>query len=116
MKLKALVVLLITLAYVGMSSAASNSLITTSPISGSSLTIPPSSVTLTTQIPLIEDANEMMVTDPSGIRVDDGTIAVSGASASIGLKPLTESGIYRVSYTHRNGEGHDQGLNEYQAR
>ncbi|MSO63743.1 MAG: hypothetical protein CK518_01580 [Actinobacteria bacterium] len=82
-----------------MSSAASNSLITTSPISGSSLTIPPSSVTLTTQIPLIEDANEMMVTDPSGIRVDDGTIAVNGASASIGLKPLTESGIYRVSYT-----------------
>lgn len=41
----------------------------------------------------------MMVTDPSGIRVDDGTIAVDGASASIGLKPLTESGIYRVSYT-----------------
>lgn len=41
----------------------------------------------------------MMVIDPSGIRVDDGTIAVNGTSASIGLKPLTESGIYRVSYT-----------------
>jgi hypothetical protein len=47
---------------------------------------------------LIADANELMVTDPSGIRVDDGTITVDGVVASIGLKPLVESGIYRVSY------------------
>jgi len=82
-----------------MVSASANSLTTTSPISGSTLTVPPSSVTLTTQVALIPDANELMVTDPSGIRVDDGTITVDGVSASIGLKPLIESGIYRVSYT-----------------
>ena len=81
-----------------MANASANSLITTIPISGSTLTTPPSSVTLTTQIELIPDANELMVTDPSGLRVDDGTITVDGVNVSIGLKALTESRIYRVSY------------------
>lgn len=82
-----------------MASASANSLITTSPTSGSTLATAPSSVTLTTQFALIPDASELIVTDPAGIRVDDGTMTVNDASASIGLKPLTESGIYRVSYT-----------------
>ena len=98
LKIKGLAALLIILSYLGMASASANSLITTSPISGSTLTTPPNSVTLTTQIDLIADANELMVTDPSGIRVDDGTITVDGVNASIGLKPLVESGIYKVSY------------------
>ena len=97
--MKRLAVLLITVAYLAMASASANSLTTTSPISGSTLTIPPNSVTITTKTLLIPDANELTVTDPSGIRVDDGTIATDGASASVGLKPLIESGIYRVSYT-----------------
>lgn len=87
------------LSYCGAASASANSLITTLPISGSTLTTPPSSVTLTTQLELIPDANELMVTDPSGLRVDDGTITVDGANVSIGLKALAESGIYKVSYT-----------------
>lgn len=99
MKIKSLAVLLIVLSYCGVSSASANSLITTLPISGSTLTTPPSSVTLTTQIELIPDANELMVTDPSGLRVDDGTITVDGVNVSIGLKELAESGIYKVSYT-----------------
>lgn len=82
-----------------MVTASANSLIATSPTSGSSLTSAPSSVTLTTQVGLIIDASEIIVTDPTGLRVDDGTISVNGVSASIGLKPLIESGIYRVSYT-----------------
>ncbi|CAB4713422.1 unannotated protein [freshwater metagenome] len=98
LKTKRLAVLLVTLAYLGMASASANSLITTLPISGSTLTVAPSSVTLTTQIPLLTDANELLVTDPSGLRVDDGTITVDGVNASVGLKPLVESGIYRVSY------------------
>jgi methionine-rich copper-binding protein CopC len=99
LKIRGLAALLITLSCLGMASASANSLITTSPISGSTLTTPPNSVTLTTQIALIADASELMVTDPSGIRVDDGTIAVDDVNASIGLKPLVESGIYKVSYT-----------------
>ncbi len=81
-----------------MGSATANSLITTMPISGSTLTTAPSSVTLTTQLPLLPDANELTVTDPAGTRVDDGTIMVDGVSASVGLSALTETGIYRVSY------------------
>lgn len=99
LKIRGLAVLLIILSCLGVATASANSLITTSPIGGSTLTTPPNSVTLTTQIDLIVDANELMVTDPSGIRVDDGTITVDGVSASIGLKPLVESGIYKVSYT-----------------
>lgn len=98
-KIKGLTVLLITLSYLGMASASANSLITTSPISGSTVSTPPNSVVLTTQVALIADANELIVTDPSGNRVDDGTITVDGATASIGLKPLVESGIYKTSYT-----------------
>ena len=99
LKIRGLAVLLIILSCLGVATASANSLITTSPIGGSTLTTPPNSVTLTTQIDLIVDANELMVTDPSGIRVDDGTSTVDGVSASIGLKPLVESGIYKVSYT-----------------
>jgi len=110
LRIKGIAVLLITLACVGVNSAAANSLITTLPISGSTLTTPPSSVTLTTQVDLIADANELMVTDPSGIRVDDGTITVDGVAASIGVKPLVESGIYKVSYVlYSEGEAPLQG-------
>jgi methionine-rich copper-binding protein CopC len=97
-RIKSLAVLLIILSYCGVTGASANSLVTTIPISGSTLTTPPSSVTLTTQIEVIPDANELMVTDPSGLRVDDGTIMVDGVNVSIGLKALTESGIYRVTY------------------
>ncbi|CAB4340422.1 MAG: hypothetical protein F2690_04650 [Actinobacteria bacterium] len=84
--------------FIGISSASANSLITTSPISGSTVSTAPTSVTLTTQISLLPDANEIVVTDSSGVRVDDGTLTVSDTTATIGLKPLVDSGIYRVSY------------------
>lgn len=83
----------------GISTASANSLITTSPISGSTVTTAPMSVTLTTQKALLPDANEIVVTDPAGVRVDDGTLSITDVSATIGLKPLVESGIYKVSYT-----------------
>ncbi len=98
MKFKPLVLIVLSLAFVGIASASANSLITTSPTSGSTLSKPPTSITLSTQRALIPDANELVVTNAAGIRVDDGTITVNGISASIGVKPLTESGIYRVSY------------------
>ncbi len=82
----------------GVAAASANSLITTSPISGSTVTTAPTSITLTTQTALLPDANEIVVTDPAGIRVDDGTLTVSDVTATIGLKPFSDSGIYRVSY------------------
>jgi len=87
------------LGFFGISTADANSLITTSPISGSTVTTAPMSVTLTTQKALLPDANEIVVTDPAGVRVDDGTLTITDVSATIGLKALVESGIYKVSYT-----------------
>jgi len=98
MKIKLISAFLIVFAYLGMASATANSLITTNPISGSTLTTGPSSVSLTTQVALLPDANELTVTDPEGTRVDDGTIMVDGVSATVGLSTLTLTGIYRVNY------------------
>jgi methionine-rich copper-binding protein CopC len=89
-------VLLLTL--IGISGAFANSLVSTSPMSGSTLSVSPTSVTITGQLPLLADANEISVTDPKGNRVDDGTIMVSYVSVTVGLMPLTESGFYTVSY------------------
>ena len=79
-------------------SASANLLVSTSPMSGSTLSVSPTSVTVTGQLPLLADANEISVTDPNGVRVDDGTITVTDVSATVGLRPLTESGFYTVSY------------------
>jgi copper resistance protein C len=67
-------------------------------MSGSTLSVSPTSVTITGQLPLLADANEIAVTDPKGVRVDDGTIMVTDVSATVGLMPLTESGFYTVTY------------------
>lgn len=82
----------------GTSSAFSNALVSTSPISGATLSVSPTSVTVTGQLPLLADANEISVTDPNGVRVDDGTIMANDVSATVGLMPLTESGFYTVTY------------------
>ena len=78
--------------------AQANSLVGTSPISGSSLVNAPSAVTITTQGVLIDGGNTVTVTDPKGLRVDDGTITVDGMSVIVGMQALKNSGIYKVSY------------------
>ena len=88
--------LLLTL--LGTTATFANILVSTSPISGSTLSVSPTSVTVTGQLPLLPEANEISVTDPRGVRVDDGTIMVNDVSATVGLMPLTESGFYTVSY------------------
>ncbi len=78
--------------------ANANSLVNTTPISGSTVTIAPSFVIVTSQVALVLDGNELLVTDSSGNRVDDGTITIDGMSASVGMKPLVDAGLYTVSY------------------
>ena len=84
--------------FIATPAANANSLIATNPMSGATLTVAPSAVSVTGQVPLIDDGNLMEVTDPQGQRVDDGVLAIDGASAVIGLKTLTVSGVYTVTY------------------
>jgi methionine-rich copper-binding protein CopC len=87
------------LSFLVISPASANSLVNSSPISGSSLLSPPSAVTITTQVALLDVGNSVTVKDPKGKRVDDGALTVDGVNVIIGLKPLTVSGIYTVTYS-----------------
>jgi methionine-rich copper-binding protein CopC len=78
--------------------ALANSLVATSPIAGSTLNVEPSAVTITVELTPMDMGNEVIVTDPSGRRVDDGTLTVAGNDLIVGMKPITESGVYKVSY------------------
>lgn len=82
-----------------MPSAVANELLTADPASGSTISVAPSAVTITTTLPLMADGNSVEVTDPSGNRVDDGTLAIADNEALVGLIPLTVGGYYTVSYT-----------------
>ena len=82
-----------------MPSALANSLVSTSPAVGSVLSVAPNAVSVTAAISLLPDGNSISVTDPAGKQVDDGSLTISDTTAVIGIKPLTVSGIYTVSYT-----------------
>lgn len=87
--------------FLGVSSASANTLVSTSPVSGSTLSVSPTNVTVTGNVALIADApdaNSITVTDPNGVRVDDGTITISDVSATVGIRPLVETGMYTVTY------------------
>jgi len=78
--------------------AQANTLVATSPIADSTLKAGPSAVTITTELPLIEEGNEIVVTDPNGKRVDTGILTVVGTDAVAEMKPLETSGLYKVTY------------------
>ena len=93
---------ILLLTFIGVASASANSLVSTNPISGSTLSVSPTNVTVTGQIALLADApdaNSITVTDPNGVRVDDGTITISDKSATVGVRPLVDSGMYTVTYS-----------------
>lgn len=79
--------------------AFANAVASTSPTVGSVLTVAPNAVSVTATGSLLDQGNSMMVTDPSGNEVDDGSLTISDTTAVIGLKPLTDSGIYTVTYS-----------------
>lgn len=79
--------------------ASANSLVSTSPIAGSTITSTPSAITLNTQDVVMDTGNTVSVTDPQGGRVDDGTLTVTGTNIVAGLKLMTVSGVYTVSYS-----------------
>ena len=99
MKWKQFCGLLATVILMAIPVANANELVTTDPASGSTVSVSPSAVTIITTVPLMADGNSVEVTDPSGNRVDDGTLAIADTEALVGLIPLTVGGYYTVSYT-----------------
>ena len=99
MKLKWLApfIVIFTLTAIPVSNA--NDLVSTDPAKGSTISVSPSAVTITTSLALIADGNSVEVTDPSGVRVDDGTLAIADTEAVVGLTELKVSGYYTVTYT-----------------
>ena len=95
---KAILVTAALITFLFSPSAQANTLVATSPIAGSTLKAGPSAITISTEFPLIEEGNEIVVTDPNGKRVDTGILTVLGTDAVAEMKPLETSGLYKVSY------------------
>jgi methionine-rich copper-binding protein CopC len=99
MKKVSVIALVIGAIFFTPATAFANSLVATSPLSGATLQSAPSAVTITTELPLMDTGNEVSVTDPTGVRVDDGALTIDGINAVIGLKQLVKTGIYSVNYS-----------------
>lgn len=81
------------------SSSWANNIVATSPVIGTKLASAPNAVSVTAETSLLDQGNSLAVTDPNGGQVDDGSLTISDTTAVVGLKPLTVSGVYTVSYT-----------------
>ena len=71
----------------------------TTPKAGESLSVGPNVVSITASAPLIDQGSIIVVNDPNGVAVDDGSIAINGNTAIVGVKQLTTTGVYTVNYT-----------------
>lgn len=89
--------LLLSLAFVP--TAEANSVVASVPAVGAVLSAAPNAVSVTAATTLLTDGNSLTVTDPNGAQVDDGSRTITDTTAVVGLKPLTATGIYTVSYT-----------------
>ena len=90
---------LILLLPVYSSSAFANSITASVPQAGSVLTTSPNSISISTAAPLSEQGNLIVVNNPNGVAVDDGSITINGNSAEVGLTELVTTGVYTVKYT-----------------
>lgn len=79
--------------------AKANTLLSSSPTAGAVLVVAPTAVSVTATSTLLADGNQLSVVDPAGKPVDDGNISTTDASVVVGLKSLSATGVYTVSYT-----------------
>ena len=89
----------LSLLAMGSQGASANSVVSSVPAVGAVLIQAPNAVSVTAATTLLADGNSLSVTDPNGVQVDDGSLTISDTTAVVGLKPLTVTGIYTVSYT-----------------
>ena len=80
-------------------SAHANSVVSTVPAVGAVLSQAPNAISVSAATSLLPDGNSLTVTDPNNLKVDDGSLTIADTTAVVGLKPLTVTGIYTVSYT-----------------
>lgn len=80
------------------SSARANDLVSTSPPANSTIGISPNSVSVTGSVILLDLGSQLTVTDPSGARVDDGSLSVDGKTLMVGVRNFKLAGAYAVSY------------------
>lgn len=73
-------------------------LVSSSPAADAQVASAPTQVTITADGALAQAGNSIIVTGPDGVRVDDGSLTPSGATALVGIKPLTKTGLYTVTY------------------
>ena len=85
-------------ASLGIGSAAAVEVLSTTPAIDGTVAVGPNFVSVTADQELLDFGNQLLVISPSNERVDDGLLTVSGATLSVGLLDLTESGKYRVEY------------------
>jgi methionine-rich copper-binding protein CopC len=76
-----------------------NSITASAPKAGSVLTASPNSIAISTAAVLSEQGSLIVVNDPNGVAVDDGSITINGNSAEVGLTELVITGVYTVNYT-----------------
>ena len=79
--------------------AFANSITASVPLAGSVLTTSPNSISISTSGALSEQGSLIVVNDPNGLAIDDGSITVNGNNAIVGLTELTKTGVYTVNYT-----------------
>ena len=99
MRIKRIVVAILGILIFGVAPAMANSLVATTPMAGRTIQSAPSAITITTEQPLLDLGNDVTVTDPTGVRVDDGALTIDGTNAVIGLKQLVKTGVYTVNYS-----------------
>ena len=80
-------------------------LVSADPSINSTITTAPSAVTLTFSSEVTETGSSLSVRAPSGMNVDDGSLLIDGANVLVGLKKLSESGKYTVTYQFMNLDG-----------
>lgn len=79
--------------------AFANSITASVPQAGSVLTTSPNSIAISTAATLSEQGSLIVVNNPNGVAVDDGSITINSNSAEVGLTELVTTGVYTVNYT-----------------
>ena len=73
-------------------------LVSSNPSAGAVVQVAPTQVTITADGALTEMGTSLVVSGEDGVRVDDGSVQVMGSTALVGVKPLSKSGLYTVTY------------------